>query len=213
MERTNMLLLGIGAPAARLAKALDAPLIDIDRGDIGPAIGEGTRGGVDLILFVACPDETLRSQAFESLSDAQWREGVDRPLELMLSTLHALSELYPSDPPPIVLAGPSMALSGGDGLAMLAAVAEGQRALMKSASRQMGQRGFRFTWVAIDSLLFAPELESADLPKSQDPDPLAIGGPADIGQLASLLSLLADPRAKGMIGQSLMLDGGELMLP
>jgi hypothetical protein len=29
----------------------------------------------------------------------------------------------------------------------------------------------------------------------------------------ALLSLLADPRAKGIIGQSLVLDGGELMLP
>jgi 3-oxoacyl-[acyl-carrier protein] reductase len=168
---------------------------------------------VDLILFVACPDVALHPQPFETLSDEAWRDGVDRPLELMLATLHALGGLYPTDPPPIVLAGPSMALSGGDGLALLGAVAEGQRALMKSVSRQMGARGFRFTWVAIDTLLFAPELESADLPKSQDPDPLATGGPADIGQLAALLSLLADPRAKGLIGQSLALDGGELMLP
>lgn len=208
-----MLLVGTGAPAARLAKTLDAPLIDIGRDDPGAAIAEATRGGVDLILFVGCPDETLRPQAFETLGDEAWREGVDRPLERMLSTLHALSALYPSDPPPIVFAGPSMALSGGDGLALLGAVAEGQRALMKSASRQLGKRGFRFTWIAIDTLLFAPELESADLPRSQDPDPLATGGPPDFGQLAALLSLLADPRAKGLIGQSLMLDGGELMLP
>ena len=208
-----MLLLGIGAPAARLANALDAPLIDIGRDDLKGAIAEATRGGVDLILFVACPDVALHPQAFESLGDGAWRDGVDRPLELMLSTLHALSALYPSDPPPVVFAGPSMALSGGDGLALLGAVAEGQRALMKSAARQMGKRGFRFTWIAIDTFLFAPELESADLPKSQDPDPLATGGPADAGQLAALLSLLADPRAKGLIGQSLALDGGELMLP
>jgi len=208
-----MLLLGIGAPAARLAQALDAALIDIGRDDLHGAIAEATRSGVDLILFVACPDVALRPQAFESLGDEAWRDGVDRPLELMLSTLHALSTLYPSDPPPTVFAGPSMALSGGDGLALLGAVAEGQRALMKSAARQMGKRGFRFTWLAIDNLLFAPELESADLPKSQDPDPLATGSAVDASQIAALLSLLADPRAKGLIGQSLALDGGELMLP
>jgi len=207
-----MLLLGIGAPAARLARALDARLVDIGRDDARDAIAEAAPG-VDLILFVACPDGTLRPRAFESLADEAWREGVDRPLELMLSTLHALSALYPADPPPMVFAGPSMALSGADGLALLGAVAEGQRALMKSAARQLGQRGFRFTWIAIDTLLFAPELEGAQLPSSQDPDPLATGGGADAGQLAALLSLLADPRAKGLIGQSLALDGGELMLP
>lgn len=213
MERTNMLVLGIGAPAARLAKALDAPLIDIGRDDPGEAVAEATRRGVNLILFVGCPDGALRPQPFEALSDTQWSEGVDRPLELMLSTLHALSARYQVDPPPVVFAGPSMALSGSDGLSLLAAVAEGQRALMKSAARQMGKRGFRFTWIAIDTLLFAPELQGAELPKSQDPDPLATGSAADVGQLMALLSLLADPRAKGIIGQSLVLDGGELMLP
>ncbi|GAC1572411.1 MAG: hypothetical protein NVS3B5_01260 [Sphingomicrobium sp.] len=213
MERTNMLLLGTGAPAARLAKALDAPLLDIDRDGLAFTLDKMTREPVDLILFAACPDVALRSRSFESLSDEEWRDGVDRPLELMLSALHALSARYPSAPPPIVFVGPSMALSGADGLALLAAGAEGQRALMKSASRQMGERGFRFTWLALDSLLFAPELTGAALPLSQDPDPLATGSSPSVSQISELLSLLADTRANGIIGQSLVLDGGELMLP
>lgn len=213
MEKDNMLLLGSGAPAARLAKALGVPWIDIGRADLAAAIAEATRDPLDLILFVACSDAALRPHAFETLTDEAWRDGVDRPLELMLATLHVLGARYPFAPPPIVILGPSLAFSGADGLALLAAAAEGQRALMKSASRQWGTRGFRFTWLAIDSLLFAPDLEKAALPRSQDPDPLATGGPPSIEQLSALLSLLADPRARGLAGQSLVLDGGELMLP
>lgn len=208
-----MLLLGTGGAAVRLADALGATLIDADRNDLDEALEARAKDGVDLILFVACPDIVLRPRAFETLSDMDWREGVDQPLEILLRTFHAVGRCYPEAPPPIVLAGPSMALAGGDELALLAAASEGQRALMKSASRQWGKRGFRFTWIAIDTLLFAPEIEGAALPKSQDPDPLATGGPPTFEQLSALLCLLADPRARGMIGQTLILDGGELMLP
>ena len=84
---------------------------------------------------------------------------------------------------------------------------------MKSAARQWGPRGFRFTWVAVDPVLYASELKDAILPLSQDPDPLALGRAPALEDLQQLLSWLADPRAGAITGQSLALDGGELMLP
>lgn len=209
-QHLSIIVVGGGDVAARLAEGLGRAAIDAARPDLASAIAEARP---DVIVHSVYDDATIVSRPLAALSDEAWREGVNRPLETAILALQAIGLAYPEAPPPIVFVGPSLAFSGGEGLSLLTAAAEGQRALMKAAARQWGKRGFRFTWIALDPIIFAPALADAKLPRSQDPNPPAIGRMPGLEDLADLLALIADPRGRALTGASLMLDGGELMLP
>ncbi len=200
-----------GAAGERFAAAHRCAVIRATIDDLNAVIAVAKRP--DAVLLCIIPDAALRLGAVAGLSDSDFKAGVSEPLALMIKALQAIGKAWPSDPPPVFCIGPAIGLSGAEGLALLTALLEGERALMKSAARQWGARGFRFAWIALNSKRFAPELADANLVVSQDPDGLALGEPPDTDDLSGLLALLSDARAKAMTGETLIVDGGELMAP
>ena len=89
------------------------------------------------------------------------------------------------------------------------AAVEGVRALAKSAARQWGGARIRVNCVAPRAELLAPDAG----PLSPDvAEPALAGVPADVGAVASAITLLA---AEGIVvtGATIVVDGGVVMIP
>jgi hypothetical protein len=157
---------------------------------------------------------TLAPRPVEQLSDRDWAAAVNAPLRRSLFVIQALHDVFPDDPPPILFIGPSTGLMGTAGLAPLAAVVEGQRALAKMASRHWGAQGWRVNWLGISPETFSARLDQAAAPRFPEVATPAIGRIETLdGDVAPIVSLLFDRRAHALAGSTIVLDGGYWMVP
>lgn len=210
---------GLASAAEQLVQAGDGPgarPLGLEsraavRQGLSDLIAEHGRPAGVVVAIAGAP--ALTPRPIERFSDADWEAAVNAPLRRSLFVIQALHALFPHDPPPVVFVGATTGLTGAPELGALAAVAEGQRALAKVASRQWGEQGWRVNWVGLDPAVLAPSLSQAEAVRLPEAEAPAIGRTPVAEEVAPVLSLLFDPRAQALAGATLVLDGGYWMLP
>lgn len=239
LERLVSELHGNGAPAVPFVCSFEA----LARGDgARRALNEAARSlGPPHGLVHACVAEpALEPVPFVEVSEERW----DSAWELtMLATLRCFQAAYRSFDGRggrILVVVPTVAMTGAAGLAPLAAAAEGQRLLAKSAARQWGRDGVTVNCLApalsaLEGRARIPAFDQDDGPgvddgpvvdDSADPEreraggePVALAAPAlgrrgdprrDLGHLA--VFLLGNP-VPFLTGITLCADGGLWMAP
>lgn len=113
----------------------------------------------------------------------------------------------------VVCLGAQIALTGSSGMAMLSAVQEGQRSLVKAAARQWGEARFHAHWVGLHPSELCPAIACNDVPQKQDSVIHALGQPPSLERVARMLPLLASRDADVLTGATLMAEGGGWMVP
>jgi len=177
---------------------------------------EAQTGAPGLIVYCDVPAECLQPQDFATIGVGRWHGTFQAALRRSLWVLQAAAEVLAGRPAALVMVGPSLSLVGAAGLVPLSALAEGQRALVKSAARQLGARKLRLNWLALSPAVFAPQLAGAELPQVPElgPPPLPLGRVPDLEHdAAAALDFLGSAAGSALTGATLNLDGGEWMLP
>src|SRR6202022_2244217 len=93
-------------------------------------------GEADAIVVALAPAALTEARDFNE-SDLAWRV-CDATLRASLHALQFAEKRFAATGGAVLFVGPAMAMSGAAGLVALATAAEGQRALVKSAARQLG---------------------------------------------------------------------------
>lgn len=215
--------LAIGRSLAQGLLRHGARVVEVDavfdsRATAELALGEAARSvaGADLVVHAAAMPAALASGALADLSLSDWDLAVHRGALATLFCLQAAHGLLHSRGGTVVVVGPSVALVGAAGLVPLMTLAEGQRALVKSAARQWGRHGMRLNWVGVAARHFSPALADAALPLSPElgNPPPALGQAAEPqAAVADVLAWLGSDGGRGVTGASFNLDGGDWMVP
>ena len=176
----------------------------------------GGAGLPKLVVLSVVPTALQTCVDTDTISEEQWREGVDSTARAFLYALqgaHAL--LSKSGGGTIVCLGPAFGLVGAARLLALSTLLEAQRALVKSAARQWGSKGIRVHWISLGEAGNFALLESAPLPRTPElgPPPPALGSVPAARELAGLIHWLASDDAKVLTGATMVADGGEWMVP
>lgn len=139
---------------------------------------------------------------FESLDIPEWIRRVHDPLWSLTETLR----LAEHGSAPVVVVVESVGLSGAPGTTTSAALAEGARALAKSAARAFGGDGPPVQMVAVDPIVLgSPDVIGETIRPRNRPEP-TVGDLADAIHAARMLP-------PGIGGGLLVVDGGRTMLP
>ncbi|MDR6534201.1 NAD(P)-dependent dehydrogenase (short-subunit alcohol dehydrogenase family) [Caulobacter rhizosphaerae] len=189
----------------------------------------GSREDVDAALLAALgPDrapalavlsllseETTTLRPLSDLDLEAWRAGAADPIRIAMRVLAALgARMKPAGRGTILFLAPSLSLVGGSGMVALSTALEGQRGLMKSIARQWGATGVTVNWAAAAPRALSPHFDAADLAAKGDAVPIALGRRPDARtEIAALAAWLASPSGRGVTGATLMVDGGEWMVP
>lgn len=188
-----------GGLAARLAERL------------GAGVTADALASADTVVHVAGVASPLIDRALADVDDAEWDLAAEAPIREAMAVLQRAYSTMAGRGGSIVVVVPSIALTGGPGLAPFAAAAEGIRLLMKSAARQWGQRGIRVNAVALPVAAWAVEQPDEHVLPSKFGPSLP---EADLLRDASdAIALLADERARGITGATIIVDAGTLMVP
>jgi NAD(P)-dependent dehydrogenase (short-subunit alcohol dehydrogenase family) len=173
-------------------------------------------GTPQMIVHSAIPATALISVPIHSLSYEQWSEITHAAVKSTFYCLQAAYDHFDGRGGSIVVFGPVFSLVGAPGLVALSTVLEAQRALVKSAARQWGQKGIRVNWVAIGSESNYPALAAAAIPQVIElgPPPPPLGRvPSLASDAAALIGLLGCEAASVITGATLNIDGGNWMVP
>jgi len=221
---------GLAAGGARVAWLVDfdaPPTAELHAGVLRLRAGFGSRaeleqafaaasarcGAPTQVVISALPPTTLHARDLVDVDDVQW--GACRAA--MKSVLYGLQASYThmaARGGSIVVVGPSLSLAGAPQLVALSTAVEGQRGLVKSTARQWGQRGLTVNWIAAAPRGLSPVFEKLPLPVKPDAVMVALGRPLDTQrEIVPVLEFLGSAAGRAMTGATLMLDGGEWMVP
>lgn len=186
------------------AEAIRAALNDV-LGETVPA----------LVVLSLLGDASTAIRSVEATDLTTWRAAAIQPIRTAMRVLTVLGErMKPAGEGAVVFLAPSLSLVGGASLVGLSTMLEGQRGLMKSVARQWGASGVTVNWVAAAPRALSSHFDAADLAAKGDAVPIALGRRPDArAEIASLAGWLAGPGGRGVTGATLMMDGGEWMVP
>jgi 3-oxoacyl-[acyl-carrier protein] reductase len=139
------------------------------------------------VVRVGCDADALIPVLLTDTDEDEWERRCEA---VVLDALHRAQEglaSFEGRGGRIIFVMPSVSLIGAEGLAPLTAALEGVRALAKSAARQWADRGVTVNCVAGDLTLQA--------------------------EIAGVVSLLSSEEARTLTGQTIVVDGGHVMLP
>ncbi|WP_081287638.1 SDR family oxidoreductase [Mycobacterium asiaticum] len=131
--------------------------------------------------------------------------------ETMWQTLIALQGAHTSmvaDGGRIVVILPTIGMSGAPRLVNYTAAIEGVRSMAKSAARQWGSEGIAVNIVAAPVTLFRSDVDESHLPSSAVP-----GGGMLIHSVVETAKFLLRRDIDHLTGQTIIVDGGSVMLP
>ena len=217
-----------GASVAWLTDGADAPIADIGKGVIRIAASFSSRaalehafaaavervGAPSQVVASAMPRIALDAQDIETISDERWRASCGAAMKSVLYSLQASQSQMATRGGSVVVIGPSLSLAGAPQLVPLSTAIEGQRGLVKSTARQWGKLGLTVNWIAAAPRALSPLFDKLPLPVKPDPVPVALGRPLDLGsEIAPVIEFLGSAAGRVMTGATLMLDGGEWMVP
>jgi NAD(P)-dependent dehydrogenase (short-subunit alcohol dehydrogenase family) len=166
------------------------------------------------VIVSAIPRVALNAQDITTLSDDDWRAACSAAMKGVLHALQAAHTAMAGRGGSVVVIGPSLSLPGAGHLVALSTAIEGQRGLVKSTARQWGQRGITVNWIAASPRSMSPYFDGLPLPVKPDAVMVALGRPLVLGaEIAPFIEFLGSPAGRVMTGATLMLDGGEWMVP
>ena len=174
-----------------------------------------SQGPIEIIVHAALPEASVRSAALAEQSDEQWQAACGAALDASFHCLQGLHASLAATAGLLVQIGPSFAQCGANGLVALSAASEAQRGLLKSAARQWGRDGIRAVWIAVA----AKELSRARWRKLICPYARrqfrcrSVESAELDGDVVDMIAALSGAAGRSSTGLSLMLDGGEWMLP
>lgn len=221
----RIMLVGDGPLAERLALGLrhegttvagvsSAGCRFTDEADVAGAIASARAsiGGVDLVVHAWVAPSLVAPHAFVDLDEAVWAAGCERTLEVAWWVARAVAAPLTAASGALVFVVPTIGLSGGAEFSMLAAAAEGVRALAKSCGRQWGASGVTVNTIAAAPHHWVGDEAGAALTRSVSLSTPALGGPGDAAaDLAPLVELLATPGAHFVTAGTVVADGGTWM--
>jgi len=168
-----------------------------------------------LVVLSLLAEATTALGPLDGVDLQAWRAGAADPIRIAMRVLTALgARMKPAGRGAILFLAPSLSLVGGAGMVALSTALEGQRGLMKSVARQWGASGVTVNWAAAAPRALSPHFDAADLAAKGDAVPIALGRRPDARtEIAGLAAWLAGPAGRGVTGATLMIDGGEWMVP
>jgi NAD(P)-dependent dehydrogenase (short-subunit alcohol dehydrogenase family) len=215
-------LVGDGGPSDGVA-FIDASFATREETERALGTAVAGLGGLDALVLVLVGPAALEAKPFVDVSPAEWASGFDAPALAAVFCLQAAFAHLRGRGGRIVLIVPTVVFSGARGLATLAAAAEGQRLLAKSAARQWGRAGITVNCVATSTELVhgpwpdatADVLERLVGMGTVDGGPSFCGGAAvDVAtDLLPVVAFLVSPQSGRVTGQTIVADGGAWMVP
>ncbi|WP_395649758.1 SDR family oxidoreductase [Brevundimonas sp.] len=166
-----------------------------------------------VVLSLLTPQATAIA-SLEGTNLETWKQAASDPIRIAMRVLTALGRrMKPSGRGAVVFVAPSLSLVGGAGLVGLSTALEGQRGLMKSTARQWGASGVTVNWLAAAPRGLSDHFEGADLASKGDAVPVALGRRPSADEIAGMAAWLAGPAGRSVTGATLLIDGGEWMVP
>lgn len=163
----------------------------------------------DVVIVVGI-DPLLEPTHISILGPAEWRHFAEQPMRQALDALQRSYSSMRQDGGRIVLVLPSIGMTGGPYLVACATALEGIRAMAKSAARQWARENVIVNTIAAPLHLFAPKLggSAAHVTAAalQDDDKL-------IESIVETVRFLLKREVPGVVGETVIVDGGALMLP
>jgi NAD(P)-dependent dehydrogenase (short-subunit alcohol dehydrogenase family) len=171
-------------------------------------------GAASQVVLSALPHAALQAQDVMALSDDDWRASCGAAMKSVLFGLQASHSQMAQRGGSVVAVGPTLSLAGAPQLVPLSTAVEGQRGLVKSTARQWGKLGLTVNWVAAAPRALSSLFDTLTLPVKPDRVPVAFGRPLDLGsEIVPVIEFLGSAAGRAMTGATLVLDGGEWMLP
>jgi NAD(P)-dependent dehydrogenase (short-subunit alcohol dehydrogenase family) len=204
---------------ARRQSVARVPTTFGSRAEVSRAFGAARDklGPPGLVVLSIIPRGLTTPRQIDQFPVADWADVVHGAMKALLYGLQAAhAQMSNSGGGTIVCLGPSFGLVGAANLVALSTLLEAQRALIKSAARQWGQRGIRAHWIALGVGENYLELRGAALPEGPElgPPPTPLGRvPSLTEDVAAIAEFLAGAGGRGLTGISLVADGGDWMVP
>lgn len=158
----------------------------------------------DLDLVVHVADCRGAERALVDLDEQAWDAVAEAPARALLATIQAAHPLLRRSGGRLVVVVPSAALEGAAGLVAETTGWETMRLLAKSAARRWAEHGITVHIVAVR--IDGP-------PDAHRTEPVLGSAQAGADAVADVVLLLAAAEAVPLAGQTLVVDGGALMLP
>ena len=151
----------------------------------------------------------------EEIDDARWDEQFGIALDAAYYLAQAaFAPLRAGGRGRFVIMSSAQALHGGAMNPVYAAVKSAQRGMAKALAREWGPHGITVNWVAAAPRALSPLFEGLPLPLKPDPVMVALGqGPALDEGIAGVIDFLGSAAGMAMTGATVMVDGGEWMVP
>lgn len=219
-------LIRCGATVARVRQARGRPFVPRDLGDLGesdpldfdladrPTARDGLaaiadhHGRLDALIFAHVPEAAAEPRPMAEMTDEHWQAVWEDTMRAMIYSLQgAYPQFLKANPPRgrFVVLIPALAMTGGPDYSATAAMAEGQRLMMKSVARQWGPENVTANAVTVANSVIIPgtpdfeySLAERALGRTGDPD-------TDIG---SVVSFLCSDLARFVTGTTFFCEGG-----
>jgi NAD(P)-dependent dehydrogenase (short-subunit alcohol dehydrogenase family) len=190
-----------------------ATMVDVGA-DFDPAFEavEAADGRLDGVVWASAEPDLGTPRQFAKVDSTEWLALVEQPLRSFVGFLQAGHRRLSGRGGRIVALVPTIAMDGAASLVPWATVAEGQRALVKSAARVWGADGITVNCVALPAALMARPPAGATLgrPGLQQ---AALADPAVRTDVAAVVASLCAPAAAAVTGATIAVDGGRWMPP
>ncbi|WP_297600394.1 SDR family oxidoreductase [Mycobacterium sp.] len=198
----SIVVLGLADELARgLADKLDGIVATPD--EVLPARTTGA-------VVIVGTDPPPRLSEAASLSGEDWDHIVDGMMWSALAALQRARSAFGPDGGRIVVVVPTIGMAGAGQLVAYTTALEGIRAMAKSAARQWQPEGVSVNLVAAPLRVFAPALDavSAHLTAAVVHDDSTL-----LHSVAEAVTFLLRPDIGHVLGETIIVDGGSVMLP
>ncbi|OBK39229.1 hypothetical protein A5658_25055 [Mycobacterium sp. 1245111.1] len=166
--------------------------------------------GTDSVVVAVGVDPTLEPTHLQSMSAADWRRFAEQPMQHALTALQRSYVSMRQHGGRIVVVLPSVGMTGGPHVVASATALEGIRAMAKSAARQWAHAGVIVNQIATPLRLFAPRLGAAEAHVSAAALP---ENEKIIESVVEATRFLLKREVAGVVGETIIVDGGAMMLP
>lgn len=192
---------GSDAISRAIAARLKSVVHDVD---------ESTQPTSDHVVIVVGVDPSLEPTAVGTLSATEWHRFAEHPIRQALNALQRSYSSMRQKGGRIVLVLPSIGMTGAPYLVPYTTALEGIRAMAKSAARQWASQNLIVNMIAAPLHLFAPRLSAlaghVTAAAIQDDDAL-------IESIVETTRFLLEREVTGLVGETVIVDGGAVMLP